>query len=240
MNIRFSVRAAGGRGFTILEVIISLMVFAMTSAALMAAMWRALVLTKLTREEIILTFIEKDLAARNQLKAYTAADGIAFQNDFATSSVTTGTPSWGVYNIAEYNKMIKTGAGVPTWEENLLYRGFDFLVEDLDMRIPEEDYQFTDFNGYGTVDEREVGRDINQDGDLDPSVAIDPDGIIEPTPSHGVEYDSRKMRQYQKLLKCTIGWDPMMTDKSDMLKFLKSGKHQVVYFSLYNPDTDKR
>jgi prepilin-type N-terminal cleavage/methylation domain-containing protein len=263
-------------GFTVLEVIIALMVFSMGAGAVITAVWRARHIAQQSAEEIIISFIEKEIRARNQIKAYAAGRMFAGDPDPAQSW-----PQWGVYNREQYDNMIASGTALPTWDQNLLISGFDFFVEDITGQTGDdvsgapgirtaaqarvkEDWQYVDFDGYGVVDEREIGRKVEKTdpNNLKANVPLDPNGKIEPgytsvggktitnkdSPGTGLKYDSTKMRHYQKVLRLTIGWDfrqvrpadPTYGNAQAMRDYLTSGKYSEMVFTIFNPDTVKR
>ena len=84
-------RGGSRRGFTLVEVLIALALFAMGSTALMGLSLKNLHSAKLARTEIILALIQKDVASKNQLAAFQSdlknADGsplmYTFAQDFA-------------------------------------------------------------------------------------------------------------------------------------------------------------
>ena len=70
---RSSLRSGQGRrGFTLVEVLLALGLFAIGSSALIALFLRNLYSAKLAREEVVLALISKDVATKNQLAAFTA------------------------------------------------------------------------------------------------------------------------------------------------------------------------
>lgn len=234
----------GRGGFTLIEILIALGLFAIGASALMALYLQNLNTAKLAREEIILAMLFKDIATKNQLSAYTGNKrfGRAFcPEDWCCDSPPCrtgweiGHPSDPKQSIEAYNRMVAKDPQNPEPEEKLrlwqnvhMYRGFNFVMDYVYPPKIEND-QFVDWDGYGIINEKDVGVDITGDGKVED---IDVD-FGPPSPSHGVEYDARKMSNYTRRFKLTIFWE--LRDP----KNFKSGKWEEFYFSVFNPDLAK-
>lgn len=245
-------RLGGGRrGFTLIEILIALGLFAIGSAALLALFIQNLNTAKLAREEIILAMMYKDIATKNQLAAFTANS--RYGRKFPAPDDMAGADPWLVghptdmdESIRRYDSTVAKDPSNPTPEEKKrlwanihMYRSFTFTLENITSLIrAEENYQFTDWDGYGIIYEREIGVDIGSPTGGGPDGNVTDDGWFDfgdPAPSHGVEYDSDGMRYYIKRLKLIIGWE--LRDRTP--GNIKSGKWEKFYFSLFNPDLAK-
>lgn len=248
---KFHARIGGRRGFTLIEVLIALGLFAIGASALLSLFAKNLATAELAREEIILAMITKDVTAKNQLAAFTA--GTAGLKTFGDAVQFSPVNQWLVgvepdtllddvtLSPLSYNKVVAVDPANPTaaekprlWENIHMYRNFNFAIEVLGRNIL-EDNQYVDWDGYGIIREDQIGQDLNADGDTDDSFDFG-----NPAPSHSVEYDSTQMRYYIKRIKMTIIWkwrDP--TNYATGADWFKGSRREIFYFPLYNPDLKK-
>lgn len=133
------------------------------------------------------------------------------------------------------------------WEHIIMYRGFTYILRKFESTDADnkENNQFVDWDGYGWLIEEEYGVSFNDDND-DGKIDGDDDtddrwNLGKPSPSHGVAFDPKGLRYYYKRLKIIVGWDLANGKKFDAREFPdpRSGKYDVFYFSVYNPDLHK-
>lgn len=233
------------KGFTLIEIIMSLAILVTGSVAIMGLYVQNLRLAGAARREVILAIMEKDIASKNQLAAFRA--NAQYAKDFASDD-------WLIKDYEAYNVLVDPVNfpdaarywPFPGVEEDKMievYKGYYFAAYTLQRQgafwadaaathgLYLYDQQFTDFDGYGWID-------LNRDGVEDAE-----EDFGDPAPSHFVHYDSRKMGKYIKKIECVIAWD-LSFDPIELYTQVTMGidighNYQKFTFMVYNPDLDK-
>ncbi len=144
------------------------------------------------------------------------------------------------------------------WDDQPAHANWQFRLRTV-LPAEVESNQLVDFDGYDVWDKStkqlsanimsdEIGHDPAGTGKPPHSPvkppasarATPPPGAVNagyfgpPRTSHGVAFDPRGMRFHLKRIKCVIGWD--LNNSRDIY----SGVHHTFYFTLYNPDLQKK
>jgi prepilin-type N-terminal cleavage/methylation domain-containing protein len=164
------------RGFTLLEVIVALGIFALGSVAVLMLYFNSLKTAKQGKDEMTLTLLARDIRDKVQLAALNAFKGSPAASTFATSDWLLrdpaaaddpgapvkldgggggGTPDSVALNGQAWSEIVKRydaigGAG-GKWTDNPLYQNFQFRLRT--VLPPEVDSnQFVDWDGYDIWD----------------------------------------------------------------------------------------
>jgi len=233
------------RGFTLIEILMSLAILVTGSVAVLGLYVQNLKLASTARREVVLAIMEKDIASKNQLAAFRANSQYGL--DFASDN-------WIVKDYQKYNDLLDPatfpdaarywpGPTVPEEQSVEVYKGYYFAAYTLrrqgqmfaDAAVTHGlflyDNQFVDWDGYGWID-------LNEDGQEDANEDFGP-----PAPSHKLRYDSRRMEKYIKRIECVIAWD-LNFNPDELYMKVANGidighNFQKFRFMVYNPDLNR-
>jgi prepilin-type N-terminal cleavage/methylation domain-containing protein len=236
------VPASRPAGFTLIEIILALGIFALGIVYVFALFDQATRTTEKARQQVIVSILYQDIKSKQQAAAVMAvAGGVDTFHERNNGWSTDGSPvgmhgyggNWlltrGAYDdltpdVDEYNNddwsLGSDGKRDFRYQDVAIYYGFMFNIESADM-TPKEADQFVDFDGYIATDKD--GYPIAGITEEEANYDFDGDGIIddkanydfgEPAPTAGAEvtFLPAGMRHYMHRFKCIIAFDYEMRD----------------------------
>ena len=229
-------------GFTLIEIILALGIFALGIVYVFALFDQATRTTEKARQQVIVSILYQDVKSKQQSAAVMAVSGgvDTFQertNGWSTDGSPVGMHGYGgnwlltrsayddlTPDVDNYNNTDWTPTPDGTrdfrYQDVAIYYGFMFNIESADMTEKEAN-QFVDFDGYIATDMD--GFPVAGITEDEANYDFDGDGIIddkanldfgeaEPTVGAEVTFLPEGMRHYMHRFKCVIAFDYEMRD----------------------------
>lgn len=153
----------------------------------------------------------------------------------------------------ETNEYVPDGKPDYYYDEIQIYRKFMFAINSV-TPINKENNQFVDWDGYVATDrdgnvvvgitEQDVQEEFNGEPGFQDYGTIFDFGEPAPTAGANVQYQPQGMRHYIKRMQCIIAFDYIEDNPPNMFSPGNYDnpnycQHEVFYFDVFNPDTDK-